>query len=135
MANAASSLDSRNWITDPLILLDRLIAYYTAANFHQSLIFRGKVFSLQRAIFDCGQDMDQLANRIQSDLEQIMTRNFPEGNTVEVNYVSDPLSAKVDMQIGVSVIQNGAPYELQRAVSTTDSIFRSSQSAVGVLPN
>lgn len=134
MANAASSLDSRNWITDPLILLDRLIAYYTAANYHQSLFFRGNVPSLQRAIFDCGQDMDLLTSRIQNDLEKVMLRNFPEGTTVQVMYEADSQSADVDIKIAVSVIYRGQAYELQRAVSTTDSIFRSSQNAVGILP-
>ncbi len=133
MVNTAPSLDSRGWITDPNIMLDRLMAYYTASNYHQSLMFRGKIFSLQKAIFDCGQDMEMLATRVQSDLSMIMSRNYTEGSTVETNIVEDDTSAKVELQIAVTVIYGGKTYELQKAISTTSSVFITSQNAKAIL--
>ena len=43
---AAPSIGSQGWVTEPADYVDRLFAYYTATNYHQTLYFKGQVHSL-----------------------------------------------------------------------------------------
>ena len=133
---ASPSLDSKNWIVEPGEYLDKLFTYYTASNYHQTLLFKGQVLSMQKAIFECGTNMDQLAAKLQADLTSLCARSFPEGYRVEVSIDESDGAwenlTKINFFISMSVKKGGVNYDLQKQISSSDSVFKNFQSAVGI---
>lgn len=133
---AAPSMSSQGWVTEPADYIDRLFAYYTASNYHQTLYFKGQVHSMQKAIFECGTNMEALASKMQADLTAIYSRSFPESVRAEVT-IDETRGAwedqsQVNFFISLSVKHNGRTLDLQKIVSTTDSVFTNFQNATGI---
>lgn len=137
MAYVAPSLDSKGWITDPNEYLVRLFTYYVASNYSQSLLFKGNILSMQKAIQQFGPNMEGLASRMQSDLTSIFGRSFG-GDNVMVEVVVDESTgdwqqtAKINLLISATVKYRGTNYELRKSIANTDSIFTKFTNAVGI---
>lgn len=139
MANAAPSLDSKGWMTEPNEYIMRLFTYYVASNYSQSLLFNGNILSLQKAIQHFGPNMEGLASRVQSDLNSIFSRSFGNDN-VKVEAIIDEsggdwqAQAKINLLISASINYRGTVYELRETIANTDSIFVKFTNAVGIDP-
>ena len=73
---------------------------------------------------------------MQADLIAIYNRSFPEGARVEVT-IDETQGAwedqsKVNFFVSVAVTHRGINYDLQKIISTTDSVFTRFQNAIGI---
>lgn len=117
------TLSLAGWVITPEERIDRIILYYTATNPSQTLRFKGRVVSLQAAIFEGGEYMDQVARIVARDLTSVFTRNFPEGATVEVDALSDDDGALYNLQITITVRANGKLYNAAQTLSRINSDY------------
>lgn len=117
------TLSTDGWVTEPKKRLDRIIAYYLASNPSQTLLFKGRVRSLQNAIREAGNNYDVLSTIIRNDLSSILGNNFPEGNTVDVTYNEISTNGQINVNILANVKDNGIVYDLSAAVNDINSIF------------
>lgn len=124
MAKARGTLSTQGWLKTPEARLDGMMAEYLLANPSQTLFYRGKVSSLASTIQRVGKDPDRLNNAITDDLKFKAQINFPEraGGRVEVNCLTNE-DNEITIQIGITVYENGLPYNLNEVLATSNSTF------------
>lgn len=124
MAKARGTLSTQGWLKTPEARLDGMMAEYLLANPSQTLLYRGKVSSLASTVQSVGKNPDKLNNAILSDLSIKTKMNFPErnGGRVEVNCTTNE-DNEITIQIGITVYENGAVYNLNEVLATSNSTF------------
>jgi len=117
------TLSSKGWAKSPEERIDKIMLYYNALNPSQTLRYKGNVLSLQYAIYRAGDDMDALARYVETDLTDILKRNFPEGHTVSVNAVQIDGTETYDIQCTLTVTSDGKRYDVANVIASIDSDF------------
>jgi len=122
--NVIPTLSSKGWAVTPEERIDAILAYYQALNPSMTNRYRGKVFSLQSAIWRGGMNMDTVANNVQVDLTTILTNNFPEGAEVTTTAVPiDEDGATYNLNIAATVVSDGRSYDMATSLDKVDSRF------------
>ena len=73
MTNPYCSLDTVGFVKEPAVIAERVLADYLSTNYSQSIIFFGKLKSLQRTIQLNAGNMDLTAAAIGEDLHELLS--------------------------------------------------------------
>lgn len=73
MTNPYCSLDTVGFVKEPAVIAERVLADYLSTNYSQSIIFFGKLKSLQRTIQLHAGNMDLTAAAIGEDLQELLS--------------------------------------------------------------
>lgn len=125
--NVIPTLNSKGYAKTPEEKLDAVLLYYQSLNPSMTNRYRGKIRSLQNAIWEAGTDsgnMERLTRIVKADLVMILTNNFPSGATVEVT--AEPLStdgSTYNLNISATVTENGKTYDLSGSLDRINSRF------------
>lgn len=125
--NIIPTLNSKGHAKTPEEKLDAVLLYYQSLNPSMTNRYRGKIRSLQNAIWESGTDsgnIERLISIVKNDLTSILTNNFPEGVTTEVT--SEAISADgstYNLIISATVIENGKTYDMAGSLDKIDSRF------------
>lgn len=117
------TLDLAGWVKTPEERIDRIILYYTCTNPSQTLRYKGHVTSLQHAIFQAADDMVMLSRIVAKDLTAIFSRNFPEGASVSVDSESMDDSGRYNLEISITVTDNGRQYNAAQTLTSIHSEY------------
>jgi len=125
MAKVRGTLSTRGWLTTPEARLDRMMSEYILANPGQTLFYRGRVRALTATIQAVGTDPDILANAVKEDLTKKVEMCFPErtGLTEVVCHV-DPETNEINIEISMTVYEDGKPYSLSKVLANTSSYVK-----------
>lgn len=88
MTNIYYALDTVGYVKEPAAIAERILADYLGTNFSQSIIFFGKLKSLQHAIQVNAGNMSATADAIQNDLNTLLSAYL---DSVTVNVVATPI--------------------------------------------
>ena len=88
MTNIYYALDTVGYVKEPAAIAERILADYLGTNFSQSIIFFGRLKSLQHTIQVNAGNMNATATAIQSDLNTLLSADL---DSVTVNVVSTPI--------------------------------------------
>lgn len=125
--NVIPTLNSKGYAKTPEEKLDAVLLYYQSLNPSMTNRYRGKIRSLQNAIWEAGTDsgnMERLSSIVKSDLTKILSNNFPEGATIEV--VAEPISvdgSTYNLNISATVKENGKTYDMSSSLDKINSRF------------
>ena len=134
--NIIPTLNSKGHAKSPEEKLDAVLLYYQSLNPSMTNRFRGKIRSLQNAVWEAGTEannMERLVSIVKSDLTNILTNNFPEGVSVEVN--GKPISADgstYNLIISATVNEGGKTYDMSGSLDKIDSRFMNTFDVVRV---
>lgn len=128
--NVIPTLSSKGYAKTPEEKLDAVLLYYQTLNPSMTVRYKGKIRSLQNAIWEAGtraDSMEVLARIVKSDLTTILGNNFPEGTSVDVTAIQNSEdSADYDLRIGATVIEKGKEYDLATSMDRIESRFMES---------
>lgn len=117
------TFSSSGFVHEPKLMLDKILAYYDALNYSGTLLYRGEIKSLARAVFDTTGDINLLVDRVKADLTTVLKSNFPDG--VEVTVTAEQLT-EVDMynlKVSARVSREGKEYDLAGAINSVPSVW------------
>lgn len=107
--------------------VDAILTYYQALNPSMSNRFSKSIKSLQAAIWTAGtgfDSMERTVSIVKTDLEFILSNNFPEGATVDVSAQEISGSdATFNLLIAATVVENEKTYDLSTSLERIDSRF------------
>lgn len=120
--NPVPTLSTDGWVTSPAPRLDYLFVYAFESDFLQSVIYNGKVTSVQWILAQNPKDMNAAAEALKTALITYFQRYY-DSATVEV-VASDTVPAtsatKTTLTIYVSVILDGITYNAGKILSIVD---------------
>lgn len=125
--NVIPTLNSKGYAKTPEEKLDAIMLYYQSLNPSMTNRYRGKIRSLQNAIWQAGTDggnIERLVSIVKDDLNMIIGNNFPEGSTIEVN--AEPIAtdgSTYNLIISATVVEKGKTYDLSTGLERIDSRF------------
>ena len=123
MIKPVPTLDTVGWVTDPNIMLPRILLYYVKSNPHQTLVYFNYVVSMQSAMAHSGDSEFELTNRIDKDLNMVFNHYFPDSANITVD-VKTYDESKINIEISVTVKVGGKTYTLLNALRSTDNRYR-----------
>lgn len=88
MTNVYCALDTVNFVSEPAVIAERVLADYLGTNFSQSIIFLGKLKSLQYSIQSNTGNMINTATAIESDLQTLFGAYL---DSVTVRVTAEPI--------------------------------------------
>lgn len=131
MAKARGTLSTRGWLRTPEARLDRMMTEYILANPGQTLFYRGRVRALTATIQSVGTDPDRLSSAIKTDLTKKMEMCFPERNgMVEVACHVNPDNNEINIEISMTVYEDGKAYSLSRVLANSSSYAKITDAAI-----
>lgn len=121
------TLNSKGYAKTPEERLDAILTYYQSLNPSMTNRYRGKIRSLQNAIWEAGTDsnnIERLVAIVKDDLTKIVSNNFPDGATIEVTSKAERVDgATFNLLISGTVIENGKTYDLSGSLDRIESRF------------
>lgn len=125
MSIVMPTLSSEGWVKEPKRIIDRVLTYYQASNTLQSLLFRGKVVSLQRAIFETNGNLENLPSFVSKDLTTVLENYFNDSVSVSCDLIpiDNADDAKHNLDISISVVRDGITYDASSSISSIESIL------------
>lgn len=123
MGKNVPTLSSLGWVNTVEEKGDFALSYFITSEYSQSVLYSGRIESLQYLVKRFGSDPLKLEEEIANSLEGLMTRYFDESATSRVE-VSDPDPEKpqeLTIRFWCIVRENDREYSLGRSVMLTDS--------------
>lgn len=120
MAAVVPSLSAAGWLTDPMDMADRLLAYFFTSDYSQSLTFAGKISSLQYLIANHPKNMIELSDAINNTLTHFLSQHFDQAN-IDVR-MDKSNNANVGIIVSALLIKDGVAYDISRLVRVSNAV-------------
>lgn len=121
MTTAIPTLSSIGWVTTIEEKGDYLLSWFLTSEYSQSVLYHGRVASLQYLIKAHANDPSNLEADIESTLRQVFTAAFGDDTKVSVSVVEhDPEQepGKLTIQLNCMIREDGLDYSLGRRVES-----------------
>lgn len=123
MLSGIPTFSATGFVHEPKLMLDKILVYYEALNYTGSLLYKGKLYSLSRAIFDTSGDINLLTDRVKSDITSLLSTNFPDGVDVTVTSEQIDSSDMYNIIVSARVQRDGRAYDLAGAINSVPSTW------------
>ena len=111
------TLDSSGYVSDPAIIADRVMGNFFVANYTQTNVHWGQIYSLPYRISKHAEDMFGLSNSIEQALEAMLSGYFDNVNvSVEIAVISEhnPLQ---NIKIVATVFKGGTTMDIGKLLT------------------
>lgn len=116
------SLSSAGWLTNLNEKADALMSYYIGSEHSQTHLYRDKVTSLPYHIQQYGNSPLKLKDAVERDLSDYFQRYFESADvTVTVDEPNQDDPERINLQVKVTVTENGKRYSLGKLIETHKS--------------
>lgn len=117
-------LGLKHWVTDPVSMLDLMLAQSMVSEWSQTNQYRGTITSFPYLVAKFGSDPLQMTRETETAYQNYIEKHY-EGALVTVTF-NDPKdgSGKYELYIYIEVFVDGKKYDLTRGFSIIDSTFK-----------
>ena len=115
--NKILTLDSSGYVSDPPLIVDRVMKNFFVANYSQTNLHWGQIYSLPHLIAKFAEDMFGLSDAISSSLESMLGGYF---SSVSVDVTIDDIvenDPQQNIKIVATVYMDGAAFDVGKLLT------------------